>query len=282
MFYTSGGIFANFLTAGVLYLLFGFSLQYSEEVLFSSILIFSSVVIGVFALIPKSSNYLGRKIYSDGYTLLRIPFYKKSDFDLFSSVNELLDAYDFLEEKQYEKAIVAYEKFQSTSDIPKAINLNLSIAYLKLGNFEKSLELIEDILNDPEEVEQHRYKSIIYNAAAWSCLALNLLDKADNYSEISYDADVNFESGKGTRGCVLVEIGQFQKGVNLLEDLVDFEFPNNETLTAAMYLSWAFQELGKAKKQKKHWDFVAKNTGQLDLDEKVLYDRIKQKLNPNP
>jgi hypothetical protein len=63
----------------------------------------------------------------------------------------------------------------------------------------------------------------------------------------------------------------------LLINDVDFNFPNNQTLAAAIYVGLAFYELGEHKKAEKYVKFVEENLELLDIDERTLYSRAKEK-----
>jgi len=75
----------------------------------------------------------------------------------------------------------------------------------------------------------------------------------------------------------LIEKGNFEAGKLLLLQNANFEEANSQTLCAALYLSVAYKALGEPNEAEKYIRFVDKNVEVLDLDEKVLYDRIKEK-----
>lgn len=275
--YTSGGFLTNFFVATILLLLFDFSTEASAGLQFSSVIAIANILIGVSVLIPIYSNYQGLRLYSDGLSILKIPFRKKSELIELSSVNELLDAYDLFESKKYEESIAIYENFQSKTEGSKTANFNLSIAYLKLGNYEKAVEIMEELLPLVDKEPFARFKNYIYNGIAWGYLLINKIEEADKYSELAYNADQNTEYIRGTRGAVLIEKGEYEEGKNILISNVDFNFPNSQTLAASIYLGLAFSKLNEHKKAMKYVKFVEDYLGLLDIDERTLYDRTKEK-----
>lgn len=275
--YISGGFITNFFVAAILLLAFDFSTEASKEIQFTSAIVIANLLIGLSVLIPYYSTYQGLRLYSDGLSILRIPFYKKSQLVELSSVNELLDAYDLFESKKYKEAISIYENFQSKTAGSKAANLNLSVAYMKLGNYELAAELMEELLPLVDEEPFARFKNYIFNGIAWEYLLLNRLDEADKYSELAYKADSNTEHIRGTRASVLIETGKYEEGKNLLINDVDFNFPNSQTLAASIYVGLAFHELSEHKKAEKYVSFVEDNLELLDIDERTLYERSKEK-----
>ncbi len=276
--FTLGGLLANFLIAALLILLFGFTTDTSEGIHLSSAICIANVLSGVSVLIPYYSSYQGIRLYSDGLSILRIPFHKNSQLVEISSVNELLDAFDLFESKKYIEAIAVYENFQLKTEGSKNVNINLSMAYLKLGNYERAIELMEELLPLIDEKPFKRLKNLIYNNLAWVYLLLNRIEEADKYSRLAYQVNPKYENVRGTRASVLIEKGKFAEGKNLLINDVDFNFPNSQTLGAAIYLSLAFHELEDHKKAEKYLQFVEDNLNILDIDEKTLYCRVKEKM----
>ncbi|WP_421877516.1 tetratricopeptide repeat protein [Marinoscillum sp.] len=275
--YTSGGFLTNFFIASILFLAFDLSTDASDGIQFSSAIVFANLLTGISVLIPHYSSYQGLRLYSDGLSLLRIPFLKKSNLVELSSVNELLDAYDLFESKKYREAIAIYENFHAKTEGSKTANINLSIAHMKLGNYEKAVQLMEELLPLVDEERFAWLKNYIFNGIAWEYLLLNKLDEADKYSELAYKADQNTEHIRGTRASVLIEKGKYEEGKNLLINDVDFNFPNSQTLAASIYVGLAFHELNEHKKAEKYVNFVEDNLELLDIDEKTLYERSKKK-----
>ncbi len=275
--FTAGGLLTNFFMAAVLLVAFDFSLEVPDGIQLSSVFVIDNILIGIASLIPYHTTYQGLRLKSDGFKILKIPFYKKSDLVELSSGNELLDAYDFMESKKYKEAIAIYENFQVKSEGSKSVHLNLSLAYMKIGNYEKAVKLLEELLPLVEEAQFSRFKNFIFNAIAWEYLVLNKLDEADNYSELAYKADPDTEHIRGTRGSVLIEKGKYTEGKNLIINDVDFNFPNNQTLAASIYVGLAFHELNEHKKAEKYIKFVEDHLELLDIDERTLYERSKAK-----
>lgn len=275
--YTSGGFLTNFFVAAVLLLVFDFSTEASNGIQLSSAIVISNLITGFSVLIPHYSSYQGLRLSSDGLSLLRIPFRKESELIELSSVNELLDAFDLFESKKYEEAITIYENFQRKAVESKAANFNLSIVHMKLGNFEKAIELMEELLPLVEEEPFKSFRTYIYNGIAWEYLLVNKLSEADMYSELAYKIDPNTEHIRGTRASVLIESGKYDEGKNLLINDIDFNFPNSQTLAASIYVGLAFHELNEPKKAETYVNFVEDNLELLDIDERTLYDRSKEK-----
>jgi tetratricopeptide (TPR) repeat protein len=275
--YTVGGVAVNFFTALLLIELFDLN-QLSDTVHFPTAFFISSLITGSVSLIPVKNYHQGMRINSDGLSLLKIPFYSKDKLNNYNMMSEIMDALDAFEAHQYEKAAEIYEKCRLTVSDHREMDLNLSVVYLKLGELERSIELMEGAKSLTDEKKYNHLKPNIYNGLAWNYLLINELEKADMYSELAYKLDPNNPNIRGTRGAVLIENGNLIQGIKLLIDDVNFEFPNSQTLTAAFYLAFAYKVQGQDKKVAKYYSFVKNNLHKLDTDEKLLFDRISKKM----
>jgi tetratricopeptide (TPR) repeat protein len=275
--YISGGFLSNFAIAGFFLLLADFS-GFSKGIQLSTIVVLTNLFGGIAALVPHYFNYNGMRLYSDGLAILRIPFLKRSYLTDLASINEQLDAYDFFESRKYDEAITIYENLKSQNENLHMLNIYLSVAYLKKGAYERSVELLEACLPFIEDESLKAYKTHIDNGLAWTYLLQNRLAEADTYSERAYRIEPGSVNVKGTRGSVLIEMGRFEEGKNLLINDVDFSFPNNQTLGASIYLVLAFYKLEEKEKAQKYIAFIQENINLLDVDEKALFDRVMQKV----
>lgn len=274
----SGGFLTNILVSGTLFMLFNFSTKAFYGIHFISVIILSNVIIAGFALIPYYTNYKGVIVSSDGLSILKIPFLKKTELIQLSFANEFLDALEYYESKNFEQAKIIYENYRSKTLESKSANLSLSIIYLKLGRFNEALELLEELLPILNEKQFSSYKIIIHNALAWHYLLLDEIEKADKFSKLAFMADSTTKEIIGTRASILIELGEYDRGKNILIDNLDFNYTNNITFTAAIYLSLAYHKLGEEKQAIECYQFIEENVDSLDLDEKHLFQRVKEQL----
>lgn len=68
--------------------------------------------------------------------------------------------------KEYDKAIEKYETYLKTNNDQEIVKVNLSIMYLKKGNFQKSLEILKKVESFLEEKKYIQYKAFVYNNLA--------------------------------------------------------------------------------------------------------------------
>ncbi|MEM6526074.1 MAG: site-2 protease family protein [Bacteroidota bacterium] len=276
--YTAGGFTVNFILAGLSIFLIDQSISASEGFHIAGSFCLANFFTGFVSLIPYRIREHGIISLTDGLSLLKIPFYKKKDLLDLAHINELLDAYECYENKQYKKSINRYEAYKQKTENSTLVNINLSTSYLKLGEIERALELIEEILPKIDEEPFKSFRGYIYNELGWINLIVNKLEQADKYSSLAYKIDPNSEYFRGTRGSVLIAKGDLQTGILLITDDVDFNFPNNQTICAAIYLSLAYFRKGKSKKAQKYLRFASDNSALLDIDEMMLYDRVLEEI----
>lgn len=274
LIFTSGGFITNFITAGILFLFFGFSTGFYSGIQLISTLIIANILIGCFALVPYYSMYNGVSLYSDGLSILRIPFIKKEELLELNHVNELLDAYELVESKQYKQALSVYEAYIEKTNNSKSIQINLSIIYQKLSEYDKAIRLLEELVPLVDQKPYKRFKHYIFNNLAWAYLLTNRIEEADKYSEMAYAIDSNTVYIRGTRGCVLIESGQLQKGMDILKSEVNTQYRNSQTLTTALYMGYALIQVQKTEEAKFYMEFVKHNIDVLDTDDLLLYNRI--------
>ncbi|MBB3699214.1 tetratricopeptide repeat protein [Flammeovirga yaeyamensis] len=276
-FYIAGGLLLNLIVAGILFLLFNFSTEFTEGIHISSLIVITNLLLGISVLIPYSFYYKGQKVDSDGLQIAKIPFKKMEDLIEFSKVNDLLDAYDLMEQKKYEEAVVILEAVKSELNKVTVMYTGLSTCYLKLGETEKALAILEELLPHIEEENLKKFQNIIYNSLGWTYLIMDKLEEANHYSQLAYQLDSKTEDIRGTRGALLIEKGHYLKGINLIKKDVDFNYPNSTTLTNAIYIALGYYLLGKDDKALKYRIFILENLSLLDFDEKYLYERAKNK-----
>lgn len=278
--YTAGGAITNFILAYVVLLIFNFDFAFitgEHGINIYSAFIFANVFIGFFSLIPYNLNYQGIKIPTDGLKLLIILFRKNEYLEEEIDQNEFFEAFELFELKEYDKAIAIFERYSKIKNTSFMAKLNLAIIYLKKGKFDSSLEMHINCLESLSDEKNNKFKALVNNNLAWIYLLKQDYSKADLHSKISFSINQNEINFQGTRGSSLIEIGKVKRGINLLEPLFDFRYPNSQTLSASMYLFYGFYILHDDKKKSKYLDFILKNASLLDKDENHLWNHIKKR-----
>ncbi len=280
--YMLGGALTNLFCAYLFHKLFGFDLNFVIElnnIDLSSSFIIANLLLLVFSLLPyytTASN--GIKTESDGLRIIKLPFYKVKEVKKSMNMNQLYEASEFFESKEYDKAISIFKKYEDNEETKLISKINLGMLYSKKGNLEKGYSVLESCLSLVEDKKNKKYKPIIYNALAWYCLIRQDYTNIDLYSKTAISILPNNNHFKGTRGSVLIEMGLTKQGIKYLKPLVDFEFPNSETINAAIYLYYAMHLEKNDKEKQNYLTFIQKNIKLLESDDKIIWELISKRI----
>jgi tetratricopeptide (TPR) repeat protein len=169
-------------------------------------------------------------LYSDGYQLLKIPTLTEQQIAEYETLPLALEAREEVESGNIEKAIVIYEKALSISPKSVVIRNDMALARLLQGHYEEAREVFLELLHSEENTSPD-YRALFLNNVAWTDLILRkdeLLSEADKYSEEAMRLNPKNLNIKGTRGSVLVSIGNVEEGLILLKEV----FPRHADLSA--------------------------------------------------
>lgn len=275
--YMAGGALGNLIVAVIFRVVGGPPLWPHETYFYvdlSSIIIISNVFLAVWSLVPFTTNVQGRRVPTDGLYLLKLPFIPKKEVKFNADADALYDIHQRVEAKKYTEALTLLEVYLEKHPTEYTQQLTHAHLLLKTGQFEASLALTLQLRDRIHENAFKPLAGMLYNLLAWTYLVQDNLEQADIHSALAVQAipgDINFRS---TRGAVLVEKGKIGEGVPHLLQSMDFEYSNNNTLSAAIHLLLACHRKGDLITRDKYRAFLEANYTQLDLDEKHLFDRI--------
>ncbi|PWJ44537.1 tetratricopeptide repeat protein [Sediminitomix flava] len=279
--YILGGVFFNLALAGCIYYFKGFDwdrLIGKEGIDLLMILMTANALRGAMNLIPFTTYAMDSVHGSDGYQLLSLPFRKKEDLEIYNYSDKLLDAAEFAEEGKYDQALSIYLEYLERFPNENLLKYGISHFYLKLGELDKSLELLlelEELLKTDKKVK--RAEAILYNALAWTYLLKNELEKAEEYSKKAILIAPKSDAIRGTRAAVLVELERIE-GKHILQDLIDLKYVNDAMLINATYLAYAFYLQEKPEKMNKYLEYVGEHQQHFHLDGRMLYERILERI----
>lgn len=280
-FYILGGPGTNFLFAYLCYHFFGFNLQVlngGDGLNMASSFILANGLLGVFSLVPYHVNHNGIKIPTDGLSLLRLPFQKIEKLNDEINREDIFLALEYMETKQYEKAVEIYKRYAEIEDTAFLSKLNLGIAYIHVGEMQKSYELHMECYEKLEQPIYKSYQVILNNNIAWLYLIRGEYEKANKHSEVAYSNGYRESYIRGTRGSSLIEVGKLDEGIDLLKANFDQDFVNSVTMNAGIYLCYAFYLKGNEKEKMKYESIVLKNQESLGIDTKLLWEKIVERM----
>jgi tetratricopeptide (TPR) repeat protein len=274
-----GGAGSNLLVALLVYAGFGFDYEFisAKEVIDpASAWIGANLLLAFLSMIPFYISYQGVKIPTDGMILIKLPFTPIIASEI--SANDLFEAYEFYEQKDYTKAEQLYLQCLAKDPTQEVLYLSLGAIVMKTGRYEEALNYHRKLEVNIDSKSLKAYKPLLFNNLAWIFLLLSDLEKADNYSELACRLNPKENIFKSTRGCVLIERGQINAGIDLISPMMDLRYVNPQTLTIAMYLMYAYHVRNEGKAKEKYRDFLQKNEAKLAQDDALLYQRILSRM----
>ncbi|NRB59156.1 MAG: tetratricopeptide repeat protein [Winogradskyella sp.] len=216
------------------------------------------------------------KVSTDGLTLIKLLFQKKNDSNI--DFNDLLDANERVEEKDYDKAIELYKNYIEHEETFVLARYNIGYVYLKKGLVDEAIDWMSSCLEHVDKEKNKMLYAHVHNGLAWAKLLTDDKQDIDILSKKAYSINPKFIHFIGTRGSVLIELGKIDQGLKLLLPQVDFQFPNSQTLSLSMYIYYAFITLEESKKAMKYYNFISKNEDKLETDDLILWNLIQNKV----
>lgn len=274
--YVLGGILFNLGLAFLLFLPFGFDLDFlvgKYGLDLSSPLIGANLLLAAINIFPFKVNHQGLEIPSDGLNLTKIPFYSPEKLQSLMHAGDLLDAYDYYEQKEYDRALAVYDRCLTFFPDTLGIQISRSAALIKKRAYPEARAVLEKLRDEFDEETLPYYRSMVYNNLAAIHLMEGNLKEADICSERAFNLNKNNYHIATTRGAVLVEKGEEKTGIHLLKKFNNFSIPTNDTVTSAIYLAKGYRRLGKLKKSEQYAEFVRTHQLLLDEDERELMEK---------
>jgi tetratricopeptide (TPR) repeat protein len=276
-FYVLGGMLANILIALLIYTIFDFGINLDDPRDQISVVIaftfFLANVLMLFNFIPAHATIQGIRVPTDGHALFHLPFKKVKEVRQTLDNNLLIDGHEYLEKKEYEKALTIFTDYLTRYPETKILSLNIAHIFLKTGDPLKSVAESSRLLKEIDDKTLRPYSGVIYNHLAWTHLVLNDIEQADHFSALAIEVMPADQNIQGTRGSVLVEKGMTDRGMSLLFANMDFRFVDSGSLCAAIYLMLGSHLNGVLHERQRYLEFIKTNAEKLEPDEKILFER---------
>jgi tetratricopeptide (TPR) repeat protein len=183
-------------------------------------LVLANIVLAVTNLVPFKISLTTGMQGTDGWHLLRVPFLNQNELTtryVGYFAGEALQAYaanDFNAARKWVDRALSYN---GNSGIAHNI---LGIIQMAAGEHQASRETFLQILETEEAKEPELHYILLNNVAYLDVLLRDpaLLPEAADYSYQAFQHLPWFPAVIGTRGTVLVELGQFEAGITLLKN----------------------------------------------------------------
>jgi tetratricopeptide (TPR) repeat protein len=227
------------------------------------IIIFIELLLFVGSILPTDVNLYGNVFSNDG--------------------KQLINALTKTEQQFIQKLLGLDRYIDKKSSSPDLFNKNLKAlqilykvqAEFNRRDYAKAIDLLEQILHEPGLPK----RDLLYIIDILASIVINhgeikYLDKADKWSAQAMDLSSDIKTIQGTRGAILVDLGRYSEGKEMLLPLTE---EGNEAIDKAVsccYIAKADYYLGNEDKVK-NWLEKAEKVGAAP----IILQRIKQEIN---
>ncbi len=202
--------------------------------------IYGSVLVLAISLFPRKYRVRNARTPNDGLLALTIPFRSRKSMETWHSSTFYYEAMKSLErgnvqdaEDWLAKGMAAYPD-NSWALIAQASILNHRREYAD------ARELFLKALKQSESTRE--FQAHFWNSIAWMDLMIAtppLLEEADQFSRQALEEIPWLSYARGTRGCVLIELGRIDEGVPLVEQALRENNKASDKALNACYLAIA-------------------------------------------
>jgi len=275
-----GGVVSQLISIVLVMLIF--DIQFNElinikHLSFSHAFIYSNLLLIVLNLIPRKILISGIPVSNDGLQIIKLPFITSYETQEILSAGKHIETYELYENKQFNEAEIGYKECIELYPIPLLPKLNLSATYIKQLKIEETIALLEPL---KETYKDDPYKFLLYNNLAWAYMLKfeeQALEKADEYSKIAFQLCPQSQYAINTRGCVLIEKGEFEDGIGILRKTINIRKRVDKKTNNPVnfiYIAYGHYLKGEYLKALKYARKVEINSETLDLDDKQVFRHV--------
>jgi tetratricopeptide (TPR) repeat protein len=241
--------------------------------------IYGSVLVLAISLFPRKYRVRNARTPNDGLLVLTIPFRSRKSLEAWHSLTFYYEAIESLKrgnvqdaEHWLAKGMVAYPD-NWWAVIAQADVLSHQHKYAE------ARELYLRASNQPESTQE--FRAYMWNAVAWMDLLIAtpaLLEEAEQFSRQALEEIPSSSYIRGTRGCVLVELGRIDEGLPLVEQALRENDRASEKASDACYVAIAMIERGDTVNGRKYIEKAQgydSNCPLLERANKRLNERVE-------
>ncbi len=247
-----------------------------------TIFVMSNIFMAASAILPIKVASRGIRIPSDGLRLLKAPFMKEEEIAEFLAYSDVIEAQELFENQNYHAANEIYRRSLEKFPLSGVPVLSYSMSLIRLHQYDEAVATLESVLH---RAHDHKYDIGLNNNIAWAYLLKNdpeSLQKAGIYSERAYNENHSVPPIVGTRGCVLIELGQLDEGIRLLKQVSSLHSAIDEKTNNAaefVYLAFAYFQKEKPNEAIRYLNHLDRYSSKIDADSRYLFDLMKNKTN---
>lgn len=244
------------------------------------VLALSNIYLLITNFFPVNFYRKGIKIPNDGLSLIKIPFMKEKDINEQITSHEIYEAFELINKKNYESAKKILRNYVERFPKFEILHINYSVCLIKCLELTDAKEILLNLIN---EKSVNEYDCVIYNNLAYTYLLINseeLLLVANKYSKMAFELRPDIPSIQSTRGTILIEIGDVDEGIRILEN--NFNSRNksddiSDKINTIIYLAYAYHQKVDEENMKKYLDIYKKYLHKSEPDHILLYNIIRYK-----
>jgi len=279
-FFIAGGVLLQSLLIASCAVLLGtkdWTYLYANGTSVTTMFVISNLLLIATNLFPRHINVCGIRMPNDGLRLLKAPFLKEQDIHELLFADRIFKANELFAKKEYRAAATAYEKCIEECPSLPILRLNLSVALLKLFNLEKAETML---LQLSREAGIDKVSCLIYNNLAWINLLYytdEAIEKADDFSKKAFELNSKVNAIIGTRGSVLIALGRFNEGIELLSRITNIRKEidtRTNNATNFIFLAYGYFMTNKGDEGCKYLNRAESYYVQMDADEKHFFELI--------
>ncbi len=296
LFFTLGGVisqvFFSIISFVYLYINYDLDMIHTNITLkhfyyASSLFIFLNILDIFNNLIPKYYKISNEYYPSDGLTFWQTIWMKKNDLDETIFADRINKGIKKIQEGKYLEAEEIYNKcLEEVPDLSLAI-INLSIAYILQEKIDKAINISSELIKNLNL--DNSKKKYICNTLAHGYLLkftsdTQFLEKADSASREAYFIDPNFIYIVQIRASILIEIGEINEGVQILEKIITSKEENitdeekNDVINF-LYLAYGYYLQEKWQESRQYWLLVKDNESLKTTEYRILFQHILKQTN---
>lgn len=190
----------------------------------------------------------------DGYRLVTIPFLGRDAIAQFRALYHVLEATDLLDSGCSEDALRQCREAISLDPGNVGGLVLMAVAFARLGNWRDSRDIDVDLLRTSRPLGAG-LRDTLKNNIAWHDLLISdpeLLPEADAFSAEALAASPDKAHFQGTRGAVLVKLGNLDEGIQLLKTAYSRHRDPRDSASVAFWLGIAEARRGNYQ-DANHW-----------------------------
>ncbi|MCA8939282.1 MAG: tetratricopeptide repeat protein, partial [Planctomycetes bacterium] len=150
-------------------------------------------------------------------------------------------AYFYHQHKQYEKALLAYDKLVALGMSPVSAYLNRASCHSEMGNAERAYEDAERAL----EIDPRNYSAML--AIGRYAISLDRLQEAEGYIRGAISFKPTDPSGYGTLGMLRRREKRYRDALEAYQQALDLDPDYAGSYMGRALAFWALEEIGSAK-----------------------------------